>query len=86
MTNFEQELAPLRLTGTQYKIYQDGKLPTFNQLAHLWRTSTAFALWYSKLLAASPFEAFLWEHPPVLANALDQPYELVLQASPTLAN
>ncbi|MEO0877038.1 MAG: hypothetical protein AAFY48_20775, partial [Bacteroidota bacterium] len=84
-TNFRYQVQQLAPNCYQYQIYQNDALLTFNELAHLWRSSSDFALWYSDLLSNAPFDAFFWEHPPLRANTLDRPYEFVLVESPTLA-
>ncbi|MEO0727797.1 MAG: hypothetical protein AAFZ63_24850 [Bacteroidota bacterium] len=85
MTSFRHECTQLSLNCHHYRIYQDGRLLTFAELARLWRTDSTFVQWYTQLLAASPFAAFFWEHPPIRTNTLEQPYEFVLVESPTLA-
>ena len=58
---------------------------SFAQVIGLWQGDAAFCAWYNAQLAAAPFAAFFWEHPPLTPDRLDQPYELMLLDSPALA-
>lgn len=70
----------------RYQIFENGKVLSFSQVAHYWRTDADFVTFYNRILTAAPFRAFFWEHPPLRANLLDQTdYEFVLVDSPALA-
>ena len=58
---------------------------SFREVIDSWQASRAFRQFFSATLAACPFDAFLWETPPVTTDTLDQPFESVLTASVSLA-
>ncbi len=64
---------------------QDGCVLSYAQVLANWASSPAFAEYFSARLAACPFEAFLWETPPVSSDNLQRPFECVLVDSPQLA-
>ena len=51
----------------------------------LWQRESAFATFFSKTLAAMPFEAFFWEVHPVTAASVDAPFQCVVVDSPALS-
>ncbi|TCK18263.1 hypothetical protein DFR30_1539 [Thiogranum longum] len=70
---------PYRITA------DDGSVLSYAQVIEHWGNNTSFALFFSKQLAASAFEAFLWETPPITRDSLQRPFEYVLVDSPRLA-
>jgi hypothetical protein len=58
---------------------------TFGQLAHAWRTDEAFRQFWIECLRDVPFDAYCWECPPLQETNLEQPFECVFVASPSLA-
>jgi hypothetical protein len=71
--------------GLRYQIFEEESLLTFRELFGLLEESSAFARWYSETLAAAPFSAFFWEHPPINDANFDAHAELVLIESASLA-
>lgn len=69
----------------KYRIHDGGEPLSFAAVVDAWKTSTEFVSFYNGLLQTVPYEAYFWEHPPLRTNNLDQPYEVVLVDSPTLA-
>ncbi len=70
----------------QYRIAaEDGAVLSYAQVIEHWGNDTGFAMFFSKQLAASAFEAFLWETPPITRDSLQRPFECVLVDSPQLA-
>jgi hypothetical protein len=51
----------------------------------LWRDDAAFRDFFFAILAASPYEAFFWEMPPVDAGTLARDFECAVLRSGTLA-
>src|SRR5699024_4996981 len=70
----------------KFRIEEDDSFITYRQFLKLLGSSKPFRSFYNQLLAASPFEAFLWENKPVSQNSLDQLYECNLISSPFLAD
>jgi hypothetical protein len=68
------------------KIFQEEKQLSHTDVIEHWKNEVAFRELYISLLASSPFQAFFWEAPPVTKATLQQPYEFVLVASPSLAS
>lgn len=54
------------------------------EVLEAWRSERAFQKFYSELLAASPYEAYTWELPPVSGRTLDIEFEFVLTDTPIL--
>jgi hypothetical protein len=50
-----------------------------------WRSDEDFRIFFTGLLANSPFSAFRWETPPITAASTNRPFEFVLLDSPSLA-
>ncbi len=61
-----------------YQIQTDGSALSYRDVLELWAQSPEFALWYSRLLAQSEFEAFRWETPVLTRQLLERPFEYVL--------
>jgi hypothetical protein len=58
--------------------HEDGRRLSWEETILLW-ADPDFAIFYSGLLAAAPFEHFFWECPPVTATlAADLPFEHVV--------
>ncbi|MFK7946148.1 MAG: hypothetical protein AB8G11_01065 [Saprospiraceae bacterium] len=69
----------------RYKIYQNNRQLTYNQVLELLKNNADFRLFYNDLLVQSPFEAFFWENPPITKSTIQQPYEFVLVNSNRLS-
>lgn len=63
----------------------DDSVMSYAQVIDHWASDTAFADFFSGLLASSAFEAFYWETPPVTRASAQRPFECVLIDSPSLA-
>ena len=48
------------------------------QVISLWSTDSAFALYFSSVLAASSHIAFFWECPPIMHKLEDRPFEFAI--------
>lgn len=68
----------------QYQILEKGQVLSFKKVINYWIASSSFRKFYNDLLLGSSFENFFWEHPPLLANNLEQLYEFVLVKSTNL--
>ena len=51
-----------------------------------WQRDEGFRAYFHGLLAEAPFEAYLWETPPVTSSTVIRPFEFVLVESPVLAS
>ena len=51
----------------------------------MWRSDAPFCSFFSASLAATPFEAFFWETPPLTVHALALPFECVVVSAPAIA-
>lgn len=72
-------------TVSRYQILVGDQPMTFRQVFEGWQTNPAFKIFYNNLLAASPYPAFYWEHPPMTIQYLERDYEFVLVNSPALS-
>jgi hypothetical protein len=80
----QKELQPGQVE--QYQIAaSDGLVLSYAQVIEYWRSDPDFARFFSGQLAASAFDAFLWETPPVTRTSIHRPFEFVLVDSPPLA-
>ena len=59
---------------------------SFAEVIHLWQADDNFCDFFSRQLAAIPFEAYFWELPPLTEVNLSRPFECVIVNSPRLAN
>jgi hypothetical protein len=57
---------------------------SFAAVLHALREDRGFSDFFLKALAATPFEAFFWEMPPLVASNIGKPYEHVTIDSPAL--
>lgn len=70
----------------QYRIKAgDGSTMSYAQVIEHWRSDPDFSGFFSAEIAASAFEAFLWETPPLTRATVERPFEFVLVDSPALA-
>lgn len=72
-------------SGYRYRVLQDGRRLAFSELFALLAQDAAFARWYSRTLADSPYAAYYWEHPPFTRDRFSAPAEFVLIDAPALA-
>jgi hypothetical protein len=70
--------------GEKVSLISAGAHLSFAAVLDAWRTDRAFSDFFLAELAATPFEAFFWEMPPIIADDIDQPYEYVTVDSPAL--
>jgi hypothetical protein len=66
-------------------VQQDAAPISYGEVLAEWQSSAAFRTFFAALLADAPYDAFLWETPPVSRATLAQPFECVLVESPALA-
>jgi len=63
--------------------HPDGRRLSWGDVLQLWRSDAQFAAFYTATLAATPFEYFFWECPPVsLARQDELPFEHVAVRAP----
>jgi hypothetical protein len=70
--------------GEKVTLLAAGARLSFAAVLDAWRTDTAFSDFFLTELAATPFAAFFWEMPPVVADTIERPYEYVTIDSPAL--
>lgn len=77
-------LRPIDVNTLKLSLQYDGRLATFEQLIKAWQ-QPEFALFFNRLLASLPFEAFFWEMPALQAATAARPFECVFVGSPELS-
>lgn len=73
-------------TRLTFGIQQDGTPVSHRQFLNLMQSSAPFRNFYNDLLAASDFDAFLWENKPMSTANMNQAYECTLLNNTFLAN
>jgi len=66
-------------------ITDDATDMSYRAVCDLWQRESAFATFFSKTLAAMPFDAFFWEVRPLTAASFDAPFQCVVVDSPALS-
>jgi hypothetical protein len=61
------------------------RLLTRGEVFSLWKSDAAFSTFFSETLAASPFEAFFWETPPLTPQMIEEPFECMVLRGASLA-
>lgn len=69
----------------RFAISHNGRQLTFADILTLWRDDASFRVYFSTLLADSPFAAYRWETPCVTTATLSRDFEFVLLRSDSLA-
>lgn len=69
---------------TQYKLRQNDKILTFQEVISLLKNSTDFIHFFTETLKTSPYQGFFWEVKPVTIKGIHQDFEFVLVNSSTL--
>ena len=64
---------------------EEGTLLRWDEVIGLWRTDRTFALFFTAMLAASPFESFFWECPAISSATMSAPFECVTIRANTFA-
>ena len=72
-------------SGSRLTIGCDSRRLTYRDLFVKLENNPEFSRWYSRTLIDSGYDAFFWEHPPLTKSNFDDPAELVLLESATLA-
>ncbi len=67
---------------TKYQLKRHNTPLTYSEVLGLWQSDADFRNFYTHLLADSPFEAYLWETPPLTQSTMANPFEFVLINSP----
>ena len=69
----------------RYAISRGATPLRWDEVMELWRTDRTFALFFTAMLAASPFESFFWECPASSSATLSAPFECVTIRAGTFA-
>ena len=92
MEDRSEAVGPWRITTTDLpgrsirsQIVGSAGVPSYAQVANSWWRDGEFRSFFCQALAEVPFDAYLWETPPVTSANLDRPFEFVLIDSPALA-
>ena len=64
--------------GMKYYLKYGGNILSFARILNLWRESRDFRIYFSQILADSPFTAYRWETPPITRGTLGRRFEFVL--------
>ncbi len=72
-------------TGSQYRLLQEERLLTFEEVLKLWQKDIDFRTFFNQLLVDSPYDAFFWETPPLSQKTIQQAFEFVLIEAKGLA-
>lgn len=67
---------------TKYALKRHDTPLSFLEVLDLWQDNADFRTYYTRLLADSPFPAYLWETPALTQNTMTSPFEFVLINSP----
>ena len=84
MTDWTARAAPVS-GGRQVLLEAGGRPVSFDDWLQALADDCEAATRYSEILAAVPWPAFFWEHPPLTSDRLDAPVEFVQLAAPGLA-
>ena len=67
------------------RLSRAGRQVGYGEVLTHWQSDEAFRVLFIGLLAAAPWEAYLWETPPITRATVARPFEFVLTDSPELA-
>ena len=70
--------------GRRVRLEVDGELLSFAGWLDALAGNREAAVEYNAIVAAAPFSAFFWEHPPLTSDRLDAPVEFVQLDAPRL--
>ena len=62
----------------KYSVRKDGVCLSYEEVLELWQTDGSFTGFYMSLIADSPFEAYVWESPPITEKNSKRVFEFVL--------
>ena len=64
---------------------RDGEPLAYADVLRAWRGDPSFRVFFDELLGAAPFDAYLWETPPLRRETAERPFEFVQVDCPPLA-
>ncbi len=67
------------------RVLCDGKPLSYAETLWCWQSDDAFRAFFIRTLADAPYQAYLWETPPVSTEGPNRPFEFVLVDEPRLA-
>jgi hypothetical protein len=76
--NWTQKILGKQDQGLRLGILEGEKRLSYQEVFQGWASDEAFALFYASILKQSGFSGFFWEHPALISEYLDQPYEFIL--------
>jgi len=68
-----------------FSIDHEGEPLSYATTLRLWQENPDFRSFFIELLAASPFDAYRWETPPITLSTADRIFEFVMLESPRLS-
>jgi uncharacterized protein DUF6940 len=71
-------------TGQKIRVAKDGASPTYAGVVNCWQHDRDFRLFFNRLLADVPYEAFRWETPAVTESTASRQFEFVVLDCPGL--
>jgi len=67
------------------RVLRDGTPLSYAGTLGCWQSDEAFRAFFNRTLADAPYQAYLWETPPITRKNSNQPFEFVIVDSPRLA-
>ena len=58
----------------QVRLCRDGEPLSYEEVLDLWQRDHSFCAYFIALLADSPYQAFLWETPPLMRSTATRPF------------
>ena len=84
MTKFAPALEKIGTFAFRLRFSDRSRSLSFDEVIALWSNDGDFRSAFVQSLAATPFEAFFWECPPLTKPARNNPFECVLVSGPAL--
>lgn len=78
---FEQVILAQKENVLRFKLKQEGKFLSFQEVFELWKMSPEFINFYTSLLKSEEYSGLFWEHPPLTLLDLSQEYECIIYRS-----
>ncbi len=81
---FDTQLIVINEDCIQFKLLAKNEIMSFAEVIEAWQSNGGFNSFYSRVISSCPFEAFFYEHPPLLYSEINIEYEFVLIRSKQL--
>ena len=70
---------------TQVEILRVGSAVPYVEVVERWQHDSTFLAFFKEILSDAPFDAYLWETPPITRSTGSRGFEFVMTESPALA-